>query len=168
MRQALRRLAWESLVVILPRRGTLVADLNAADLQKIYELRHELEGLAARLAAERASDAQLVQLDDIVERTKAALAASPPDHHDLIGLDRELHRWLAAAAHNELLEGQLDWLYSHVMRLWNVAIDRVGSLPSAIEEHIAIAQAVRVGDGELAARRMRAHVTSFQEAFRKA
>ena len=54
MRSALRRLAWENLVVILPRRGTLVAELDAADLQEIFELRVELEGLAARLAAERA------------------------------------------------------------------------------------------------------------------
>ena len=54
MRSALRRLAWENFVVILPRRGTLVAELDAADLQEIFELRVELEGLAARLAAESA------------------------------------------------------------------------------------------------------------------
>ena len=63
VRQALRRLALENLVVILPRRGTLVADLNASDLSKIYEMRVELETLAARLAAERATQFKLNQLN---------------------------------------------------------------------------------------------------------
>ena len=51
VRQALRRLAWENLVVIMPRRGTLVADVNPADLSALFEVRIELEGLAAELAA---------------------------------------------------------------------------------------------------------------------
>ncbi len=51
VRQALRRLAWENLVVIMPRRGTLVADVNPADLNALFEVRIELEGLAAELAA---------------------------------------------------------------------------------------------------------------------
>ena len=62
MRSALRRLAWENMVVILPRRGTLVAELDAADLQEIFELRVELEGLSARLAGERASGEQRASL----------------------------------------------------------------------------------------------------------
>lgn len=52
IREALQRLALENLVVILPRRGTIVADLNLSDLQKIFEVRLELEVYAARLAAE--------------------------------------------------------------------------------------------------------------------
>src|SRR3954468_3822167 len=70
VRSALRRLAWENLVVILPRRGTLVAELDAADLQEIFELRVELEGLAARLAAERAGPAERETLSALVERTR--------------------------------------------------------------------------------------------------
>src|SRR4051812_44007774 len=64
VRQALRRLALENLVVILPRRGTLVADLNFSDLQKIFEIRSELEALAADLAAQRASRDQLIEMEN--------------------------------------------------------------------------------------------------------
>jgi DNA-binding GntR family transcriptional regulator len=168
VRQALRRLAWENLVVIMPRRGTLVADVNPADLSALFEVRVELEGLAAELAASRATKRQLEALDDLMLRTRAALAAAPPDPHHLIELDREMHELLAQAAHNEVLAQSLDTHYVHVLRLWNIAIERVGELPSAIEEHIAIAQAVTDHDGASARELMRTHVSHFQESYSRA
>jgi DNA-binding GntR family transcriptional regulator len=168
VRSALRRLAWENLVVILPRRGTLVADVNAADTSALFEVRNELEGLAADLAAQRATPRQLTALADLVERTRAALAPEHPDHHRLIHLDREMHELLAEAAHNEVLAQNLDTLYVHVMRLWNVAIERIGELPGAIEEHFGIAEAVRTGDGALARSLMREHVAHFQQSYTRA
>jgi DNA-binding GntR family transcriptional regulator len=168
VRQALRRLAWENLVVILPRRGTLVADVNLADTNALFEVRVELEGLAAELASTRATPRQLVALDDLVVRTRAALGAEAPDHHRLIELDREMHELLAQAAHNAVLAQSLDTLYIHVLRLWNVVIERIGELPSAIEEHLAIAQAVRGGDGALAKSLMRTHVSHFQQSYSRA
>ena len=165
VRNALRRLAWENLVVILPRRGTIVADLNPADLAKIFEMRVELEGLAAGLAAERATPAEVAALDDLMERTAAALAQEPTDHRALIALDHEMHALLAAAAHNELLEQTLEWLYSHVLRLWNVSLHRVAALHGAIGEHAPIAEAVRRRDAAAARAGMQQHVRHFQEAF---
>jgi DNA-binding GntR family transcriptional regulator len=168
VRQALRRLAWENLVVILPRRGTLVADVNAADTSALFEVRVELEGLAAELAAQRSTPRQLAALADLVERTSAALAPEHPDHHRLIELDREMHELLAQAAHNEVLAQNLDTLYIHVLRLWNVAIERIGKLPGAIEEHFGIAEAVRTGDGARARELMRTHVAHFQQSYTRA
>ncbi len=165
VRHALRRLAWENLVVILPRRGTIVADLNAVDLAKIFELRVELEGLAAGLAARRAGVEDLTALDAVMRRTEAALEEAPDDHRLLIGLDHELHDLLARAAHNEMLANTLDWLYSHVLRLWNVSLHRVPVLEAAIRDHVGIADAVRAGDADTARRRMEAHVQGFQDAF---
>lgn len=163
VRSALRRLAWENLVVILPRRGTLVAELDAADLQEIFELRVELEGLAARLAAERA-DAELREsLEAVVERTRGALASGA--HLALIELDREMHSAIAEAAGNTLLAAQLDWLYGHVLRLWSVALDRIGALGASVAEHEAVVDAIVHGDGAEAHARMQAHVRRFQAAF---
>jgi DNA-binding GntR family transcriptional regulator len=168
VRQALRRLAWENLVLILPRRGTIVADLNASDLEKIFEMRVELEGLAAELAARRATPADRAAIADVARRTGDALAADPIDYRNLIELDREMHRLLFRSAHNELLEQTLEWLYSHVMRLWNVSLHRVGELPAAVADHLPIAAAVEAGDAATARRLMRAHVSHFQEAFSRA
>jgi DNA-binding GntR family transcriptional regulator len=161
VRSALRRLAWENMVVILPRRGTLVSELDAADLQEIFELRVELEGLSARLAGERASAEQRASLQALIER--ASLASG--DHQALIELDRELHAAIAEAAGNTLLAAQLDWLYGHVLRLWSVTLDRVGALRASVAEHETIVDAIARGDGADAHARMQAHVRRFHAAF---
>jgi DNA-binding GntR family transcriptional regulator len=163
VRSALRRLAWENLVVILPRRGTLVAELDAADLQEIFELRVELEGLAARLAAERAGPAEHATLHALVERTRGALASG--DHVALIELDRELHAAIAEAAGNTLLASQLEWLYGHVLRLWSVALEHVAALGASVAEHGDVVDEIARGDAQAAHARMQEHVRRFQAAF---
>jgi DNA-binding GntR family transcriptional regulator len=160
IREALQRLALDNLVVILPRRGTIVADLNMSDLQKIFELRLELEPYAARLAAARATERQIVTMEALFVNADELIQRG--DNYDLIRLDREAHRLLAKAARNEFLEETLDWLYSHVLRLWYVSLHGVSRLGSAIEEHRDIVTAVKAGDGERAAAIMRRHITHFQ------
>lgn len=168
VRQALRRLAWESLVVILPRRGTLVADINADDLAKIFEMRVELEGLAAAGAATRASAAERDALHALLARTEAAIAADPADHRALIALDRDLHLSIARAARNELLERTVTWLYHHVLRVWNVSLTRVEALPGSVEGHVGIVAAIDARDPDLARDRMRDHIRRFHDAFSSA
>jgi DNA-binding GntR family transcriptional regulator len=163
VRSALRRLAWENLVVILPRRGTLVAELDRADLAEIFELRLELEGLSARLAAERAGADDRRALQELIERTRAPLASG--DQEALIELDRELHAAIAEVAGNTLLAAQCEWLYGHVLRLWSASLDRMSALRAAVAEHEAIVDAIVAGDGERARAHMHAHMRRFQAAF---
>lgn len=165
IREALQRLALEDLVVILPRRGTIVADLNMTDLQKIFEVRIELEVQAVRLAAKRVTAQQMAEMDLLFANAESIIASG--DNRQLIELDHQAHRLLARAAHNEFLEETLDRLYNHVLRLWYVSIDKVGRLREAIEEHRDIIAAVRAGDGERAAAIMRAHISEFQKEFAK-
>ena len=162
VRQALRRLEWESLVVILPRRGTLVADLNDSDLGRIYELRSVLEPQAAELAAERGTEEQRVALRGVIDAMHAELARESPDRRVLIGLDRDLHRQIWAMAGNEMLEQTLEWLFSHVLRRWNVSIDRNESLGSVMEMHDALADAIIAGNAKQARAVMSRHVAGFQ------
>jgi DNA-binding GntR family transcriptional regulator len=161
VRQALHRLALENLVVILPRRGTMVADLNRSDLRKIFEIRVELEALAAQLAAQRATPEQVATLVELVDTTRHHLHSG--DKRALLRLDRELHATLAECAQNEFLAETLDGLYSHVLRLWNLALQQVTGLPQAMDEHRQIVEAVAAGDAGGAARQMRAHVQHFQQ-----
>lgn len=161
VRQALRRLALENLVVILPRRGTLVADLNASDLSKIYEMRVELETLACRLAATRANARQLQEMDDLVD--EYLHLPQPIDNRTYLEIDHRMHITLWQAAHNEFLEETLDGLFSHGLRLWYLAADRAQRLDDAIDEHIGIFAALTRHDGEDAASRMRRHINRFQQ-----
>ncbi len=162
VRQALRRLEWESLVVILPRRGTLVADLNDSDLGRIYELRSVLEPQAAELAAERGTPEQRAALAAVIAAMHAELARPTPDRRVLIALDRDLHRQIWAMAGNEMLEQTLEWLFSHVLRRWNVSIDRNESLGSVMQMHDEIADAIVAGDAQQARAVMARHVAGFQ------
>jgi DNA-binding GntR family transcriptional regulator len=163
IREALQRLALENLVIILPRRGTIVADLNMSDLQKIFEIRLELEAYAVRLAAERATPAQIVEMELLFANCDEFIQQG--DYDQLIGLDHQAHRLLAQAAHNEFLEETLERLYTHVLRLWYVSLHKVSRLTEAIEEHRDIIAAVKAGDGQRAGEIMRAHVTGFQAQF---
>ena len=157
-----RRLEWESLVVILPRRGTLVADLSDSDLGRIFELRSVLEPQAASLAAERGLDEQRGALAAVIVQMRTELVRPTPDRRLLIGLDRDLHRLIWAMAGNERLEQTLEWLFSHVLRRWNVSIDRAESLGTAMELHEAIAAAIIAGQSTQANKAMARHVEGFQ------
>jgi DNA-binding GntR family transcriptional regulator len=159
IREALQRLSRDSLVVILPRRGTIVADLNMSDVQKIFELRLELEAMAARLAAQRATPSQIAEMEALFADAEDLLKSG--DNKALIRLDHTAHLLLAQAAHNEFLEDTLDWLYSHVLRY--LSLDRVKGLSDAVEEHRTIIALVKAGDGEGAAQLMHRHVATFQE-----
>lgn len=161
VRQALRRLAMENLVLILPRRGTLVADLNLSDLHKIFEMRIELEALAAQRAAERITADQLHAMGALMTTSEPLLESN--DKTQLLEVDHQLHALIAQAAHNEFLAETLDRLYSHIRRLWNLSLDRVTGLADGVREHDEILAAIRAGDGERAAALMRAHVQRFQK-----
>jgi len=96
IREALQRLALENLVVILPRRGTIVADLNMSDLQKIFEMRLELEIYAVHLAAERATPAEVAEMEALLAKSDEIIRQA--DSHQLMQLDHQAHQLLARAA----------------------------------------------------------------------
>ena len=81
IREALKRLQVEDLVVVKPRRGIFVSELAITDLAQIFEVRVELESLAARLATERISPEKLDELKELVEDYKQA---PPSDKNKLI------------------------------------------------------------------------------------
>ena len=164
IREALQRLAWEHLIVIAPRRGMFVADINLSDLQRIFEVRVELEGCAARLAAERATPEQIAEMTGLIVNAEAILQAGQP--RSLIDLDHRAHQLVARAAHNAYLEDTLERMFTHTLRLWLVSLHKVGRLPEMIAEHRSVVAAIQARDGREAERVMRAHVEGFQDAFR--
>ena len=159
MREALRRLAQEQLVEVFPRRGMFVTGVDVRDLARISEVRAALEPEAARFAAERATDEEREEL--------AALGDEITRGADLMGLDERIHRAVYAAAHNDLLEKTLGEYYVLALRIWMIALDRAQDLEEAVEAHRDLIEAIVVGDGDRAAKVMRAHVENFEAAMRK-
>lgn len=159
VREALRRLAHEQLVEVFPRRGMFVSGVDVRDLARISEVREALEPEAARLAAERATEAERDEL--------AALGDEIGGGGDLMGLDERVHRAIYKAGHNDLMETTLSQYYVLALRIWMIALDRAEDLEDAVEAHRDLLLAIVVGNGDRAAEIMRAHVRDFEQAMRR-
>ena len=160
VREALRRLAQERLVEVYPRRGMFVSGVDVRELALLSEVREVLEPEAARLAAERATDADRRELGALLVELDTAGG-------ELMALDERIHRAVYRAAHNDLLEATLEQYYVLALRIWSMALDRAHDLGEAVEEHRALVEAIRSGDAERAADTMRAHVRNFEQAMHR-
>ena len=163
VREALRRLAQEGLVEVYPRRGMFVTDVDVRRLAQLSEVRAVLEPEAARLAAERLADAGRAELEELVHE----LDADELDEQALMALDERIHRAVYRCARNDLLATTLEQYYVLALRIWTIALDRRHELHDAVQEHHALLEAIRDGDGERAAATMRAHVEDFEQAMRR-
>jgi len=166
VREALRALARERLIDVYPRRGMFVAGVDARDLASLSEARAVLEPAAAKLAARRLTESDKATLDELLAELDAL--GSTPDERDLITLDRRLHRFVYATARNPFLESTLDEQYTHALRIWFMALDRLPHLDDAVKEHRDILEAIRRGDADQAAITMAAHIDGFETSIRKA
>jgi DNA-binding GntR family transcriptional regulator/uncharacterized 2Fe-2S/4Fe-4S cluster protein (DUF4445 family) len=155
---ALKLLAHEHLVRITPRYGAYVAGLNVPDLEQLSELRVELESLAAGLAAQRATPADLAALDAI---RREQMAVDPADSRRLFDVDHEFHRAIASAARNRYLAQALETFFGLSLRLWYLVLARLDFLPGAVERHVELVDAIRRGDAPAAESIMHAHVAGF-------
>ncbi|MGQ9517988.1 MAG: GntR family transcriptional regulator [Anaerolineae bacterium] len=165
VREALKMLACENLVVIIPQRGIYVADISLTDLQEIAELRLAVEGLAAQLAAQRITPQQLERLRSL---THQLAHTAPDDVERLMEIDRQFHLAVAEAAGNKHLADVIISLYDKSLRLWRLALTRVGALASSIERHEELLDALEYGNAAKAAEIMQEHVRDFHRRMREA
>lgn len=164
VREALRALARERLVDVYPRRGMFVSPVDVGDLAGLSEVRVTLEGRAARLAAERATDAERTETGALLAELDVS---SAHDERSLIDLDQRLHHHVYRCAHNPFLEATLNEYYMLTLRIWFLVLDRVVRLEDAIQEHRDLLEAIRDRDPARAEDVMRRHVEGFEQAIRR-
>jgi DNA-binding GntR family transcriptional regulator len=143
IREALQRLAREGLIVILPRKGILVADTDPMKQLLVIEVRRELERLLARASAERATTAERTRFREIADR----IATAGRDYDDItfMRLDRELNALLTETARNEYAARAMRFLNGHSRRFWYLHYKRVADLPLCARLHAQQARAVAGG-----------------------
>jgi len=163
IREALQRLAAEGLVNIVPRRGMFVADISITDLQKISEVRIVLESFCVRLAAQRVTESQIAEMEAILQDLEQVPNG---DARALMVIDERAHTLLYQAADNEFLAGILGRLYAPSLRLWYLALHRIGDVREAIEQHREIAEALKARDGARAEALIQQHIAEFQQRIR--
>ncbi len=151
IREALRLLAHEGFVEILPRQGYRVTELTLADVQEIFHLRLLLEPAAAALAAERATADQLQALRVLAERDGEGIEAGDADAFaGLITRNREFHVLLAEASGNTRLAATLRHLLEEIQRLFLAGLDLRESVEEQRGEHRDLVAALLKGNHHLA------------------
>ena len=148
-REALQRLARERLVVILPRRGILVSEVNVRTQMRLLEVRRVLERLLARAATRRSEDAQRQQFAELAKGMEAAARVS--DDLAFMRLDRTFNQLMLEAARNEFAHSAMALINGLSRRFWYIHYRQVADLPLAARLHADVARAVSRGDEDGAA-----------------
>jgi DNA-binding GntR family transcriptional regulator len=166
VREAVQRLHSDGFVTILPRRGTLVSEINITDLAAIYEVRMRLESWASQLAAQRATAEDRAEIEGLL--AELAEVTSEDGFGPLLELDRRVHRFVYRCAKNQYLAKTLDLYHDLSLRILHIAMKRYPSLTPRLEdvvhEQSMVLSAIARGDEETAERVATSHISKFEGA----
>ena len=149
IREALQRLAREGLVLILPRKGILVSEINPGKQLLLLEVRRELERLLARSGAHRATEEERERFTEIADGMERAEREN--DDLGFMRLDDALNKLIATAAHNEYANRAIGLTHGLSRRFWYVHYREAADLPVAARLHAKLARATAGGDSAAAA-----------------
>jgi DNA-binding GntR family transcriptional regulator len=164
VREALKRLERDRLVIAYPRRGTFATTVDITDLAHISEIRKQLEPLVAARAARAASLETRLRLGALADEI-AALDRNE-DPRTLLRTDVRVHSEIYRAAGNPYLEDVVVCQDAHATRIWCLFLDRLSHVADHIIEHIELLHAIVDGDSDRAAQAALCHVIGFEEAVR--
>ncbi|GLB67799.1 GntR family transcriptional regulator [Arthrobacter mangrovi] len=167
VREALKRLEMDHLVVSYPRRGTFATIVDITALADVSELRRVLEPMAARKAALSANAAMRQELSVLAEDIQRLDEQGLGKAADLMRYDLSVHRSIYHAAGNPHLEETLIRLDNLATRIWCLVLDKVPSVTGHITEHVRLLKAIVDGDADQAADLALEHISSFEETIRK-
>lgn len=162
VRVALTRLAHDSLVRAVPRRGYVVSPVTLQDIQDVFELRLMLEPSAARMAAGRVNAQELRRYDEVCR------AGYEPGDARSVGryleANKAFHVAIARATGNVRLATAVEHLLDEMTRLFHLALKlRKRPLEDSQQEHKSLMKALARGDGELAERVCRAEIEASRQ-----
>lgn len=161
VREAVRKLEHEGLLEYVPRRGTIVVGLSHDEVADAYQLRAHLEAYGARLAATRASEAQLAHLLEMIERMREC--ASSHDLEGLVAADVEFHRSVCDASGSPRLLQAWEtlnparWTLVSGLRATDLSLEQIA------ERHWPILAALRAHSPDNAETIIRNHILELGE-----
>jgi DNA-binding GntR family transcriptional regulator len=156
VREAIRRLEQAGLLVSIPRRGTVVVSLPADEVEEVYTLRADLETRAVQRATSRLSEADLAELERLLDVMEAASAAG--DMPALLDADIEFHRNIVRAAGWSQLQRMWESLHPRTLTLYTIQKLVKWSPRMHAERHKPVLDALRARDGQGAEAAMRQHI----------
>ncbi len=156
VRDAFHQLELEGLISIVPNKGAIVDGISPKDVYDIYEIRIRLEGLAARLACEHITNAQMDEMEEILYMSD--FHAGREHYEKVTELDSQFHKLMYAASGSKRLELLLNDFhqYLHMVRKNSLSTANRGKISN--EEHKLIAEAIRKNDPDEAERLAHEHI----------
>jgi DNA-binding GntR family transcriptional regulator len=165
VREALKRLEIDRLVISYPRRGTFATGIEISDLAYISEIRVQLEPLAARRAAESAGATVLADLKELAEAIERIDVRSL-DRDALMRWDLHVHRAIYRAAANPYLEDTLVRYDNLATRIFCLFLDRMTHFDQHVGEHSQLLRTISERQADEAEELARDHIIGFEKAIR--
>ncbi len=161
VREAIRKLELEGLVVMVPRKGAYVAGLTSEDIREVVEIRVVLEGLAAKKAAQNAKQEEIERLENSLRYFEEA--ANKNNIIDLISYDTEFHDIIYKAAQNSKLMQMINNLREQVQRYRVAYFTQMNNTGLLLKEHNEMLNAIKDKDGNLARAIAEEHIATTEE-----
>ncbi|WP_290785248.1 GntR family transcriptional regulator [Halomonas sp.] len=161
LREAMRRLEAHRLIERVPHVGARVVKLSMQELLELFDVREALESMAARLAAEHMTAAEIAGLRKLLAMHERQSDLKKGEAYFQREGDLDFHYRIVQGSHNRMLVTMLcDDLY-YLVRLYRTQFSATGSRPQrAFVEHHRIVDAIEAGDAELSELLMRRHVSA--------
>jgi DNA-binding GntR family transcriptional regulator len=165
VREAIRKLELEGFVVMIPRRGTYVADISIRDITEIYEIRTCLDVLSAGLAAERITDEELEALNRLLVEIGQYIAEN--NMEKIVEADTAFHDILYQASRNERLRSIINNLREQLTGIRGRSMSYPGRLVETMDEHRALVDSIAARDVERAQNAARVHIENAEHTLMK-
>lgn len=156
LREALKVLAAEGLLDLIPHRGAVITRQSEAELAEVFCVLAALEGLAGELAAQNASDGTLQEIAEMTQALRRTFEEA--DRPTYFRINQAIHKTILAAAGNDTLLRSHELLAYRVQRARYQANLTAERWRAAVEEHEAITEALRARDAERSGRLMKDHL----------
>lgn len=158
--QALNRLMLEGMVEVIPRKGVIVKAVSLNDILEMIDVRIINESYCARLAAARAGESDIAEMERILD--EAEKTATDSDTGRQMLLDRDFHNALSRAAGNAVLTDFVRTLHDSSLRFWFISLRDPVHHTTVKEQHRAILDAIKRSSPDAASNAVRNHIESFR------
>jgi DNA-binding GntR family transcriptional regulator len=140
VREAIRKLELEGLVLMIPRKGAYVSGISSKDIADVFEVRAALESLAAGLAAERITEQELEDLNRFM--VEVTINAEIGDLEKVIKSDTDFHDQIYRASRNSRLVQIINNLRDRIQRFRSASLAHPGRIKETLEEHKKLLEAI--------------------------
>lgn len=158
VREAIRQLELEGLVHSIPNKETVVSGITNEDVHDILMIRTRLEGLAARYAAERITDREIKEMEEVLALTE--FYVSREDINELKGLDHKFHEIMYKATDSKILNHVLSDFHDYIQNARKTSIATPGRATRLLQEHRDIYEAIKKRDADQAETLLNQHIAN--------